>query len=65
MKQRTNPAHADSAPENGDGTFYWPASGRTQVFQDIPLDSYVGLVEGAERSEVRALVPVRLGGARR
>jgi hypothetical protein len=43
---------------------FWPTTGKTQVFKDIPLDRYVEIVEGSDKPEVHELKPVRLGGSK-
>jgi hypothetical protein len=41
---------------------FWPTTGKTQVFKDIPLDRYIEIVEGSDKPEVNVLKPVELGG---
>jgi hypothetical protein len=43
----------------------WPATGKTQVFKDLPADRLVEIVEGDDTPRVRELKPVRLGGGAR
>ncbi|HEX6885585.1 MAG TPA: ASPIC/UnbV domain-containing protein, partial [Planctomycetota bacterium] len=44
---------------------FWPKTGKTQVFRDVPLDRYLEIVEGEERFEAHELHPVKLGGGAR
>ncbi len=43
---------------------FWPTTGKTQVFRDVPLDRYMEIVEGVDQPEIRALEPVELGGGK-
>jgi len=43
---------------------FWPTTGKTQVFRDIPLDRYLEIVEGVDKPEVHVLQPVKLGGGK-
>ncbi len=42
---------------------WWPRSGTRQVFEDVPLDAMVRVVEGNQHLERLELRAVRLGGA--
>ena len=42
----------------------WPTTGKTQVFEDLPLDSYVEIVEGLDKPAITILKPVKLGGGK-
>ncbi len=44
---------------------YWPATGLTQTFRDLPAERLVEIVEGEETPRIRTLAPVRLGGGAR
>jgi len=41
---------------------FWPTTGKTQTFRDLPLDRYVEIVEGQEKFSVKELKAFRLGG---
>ena len=41
---------------------FWPTTGKTQTFRDLPLDRYVEIVEGQENFSVKELKAFRLGG---
>jgi len=43
----------------------WPATGKTQVFKDLPADRLVEIVEGDDRPVIKELKPVHLGGGAR
>ncbi len=43
----------------------WPATGKTQVFRDLPADRLVEIVEGEGKPAIRELRPVHLGGGPR
>jgi hypothetical protein len=42
---------------------YWPTSDKTQVFEDVELDSHLRISEGADRVEIRELAVYDLGGS--
>jgi hypothetical protein len=44
---------------------FWPATGKTQVFRDLPADRVVEVVEDRPEPGLRTLRPVRLGGGLR
>ena len=44
---------------------FWPATGVTQTFRDVPADRLVEIAEGEDRLESRPPRPVRLGGGAR
>ena len=41
---------------------FWPTSGETQVFQDVPVDRFIRIVEGEERYRRLSLPKFILGG---
>ena len=41
---------------------FWPTSGETQVFQDVPVDRFIRIVEGEERYRRLSLPKFDLGG---
>jgi hypothetical protein len=41
---------------------YWPTSGLRQVFDDVPLDRFVRITEGAGRIELLSLAKFEMGG---
>ena len=43
---------------------YWPASGTRQVFNDVPFDTHLRVIEGDDKYEVISLPPVPLGVGR-
>jgi hypothetical protein len=43
----------------------WPATGKTQVFRDLPVDRIVEVVEDRAEPAIRNLRPVKLGGGSR
>jgi hypothetical protein len=43
---------------------FWPTTGKTQTFKDIPLDRYVEIVEGSDQPAIHELKAVKLGGGK-
>ncbi len=43
---------------------FWPTTGETQTFSDVPMDCFIELVEGNARFTTLPVEKVRLGGAR-
>ncbi len=41
---------------------YWPATGRTQTFRDLPVDQFIRIVESEDRYTPLELNRLRLGG---
>ncbi len=41
---------------------YWPATGETQLFADVPMDAFIEIVEGGDRFTQLDLARYRLGG---
>jgi len=42
---------------------YWPTTDRTQLFEDVELDSHLRISEDADRVEIRELAVYDLGGS--